>query len=317
MSTFKSRKQSPTEELRHGDLDRRMLLCGGLSAIITSLLACGNAEEGKESARNNPSRKPETSRLRLVSLFPPITETIYELGLQALLVGRSSYCSLPKEAERLTPMGTALTPNLEAIAGIQPDLILADDSIGTNLQRLTAIAKVESFPWLSMEEIIASITRLGTILGHQEKADALSLRYDKAFMQVPVPDAPTMLLALGSDNLGTGPIWYMKSNSIHGRAILAAGFQNAIAEPVSGPPSLPLEKLIATDPDIILILVSEQSSDAEAQAMVESLNRLTPLKAVQKRRIGVLRGDGFLSTGPAVLGLPQAIRTEGAGLMKP
>jgi ABC-type Fe3+-hydroxamate transport system substrate-binding protein len=64
---------------------------------------------------------------RVVSLVPSMTDSLFELGLGEALVGVTDYCRLPAaSAARLARVGGTLTPDVEQVITLQPDLVLAN-----------------------------------------------------------------------------------------------------------------------------------------------------------------------------------------------
>ena len=64
---------------------------------------------------------------RVVSLVPSDTLTVAALGCAGSLVGRTDYCELPVEVvAKLPSVGGTKNPNLEALFGLEPDLVLAN-----------------------------------------------------------------------------------------------------------------------------------------------------------------------------------------------
>ena len=63
--------------------------------------------------------------LRVVSLAPSITETIYALGRGDWLVGVTDVCDYPPPARGLPKVGGIAAPNLEQIVRLRPDLVFA------------------------------------------------------------------------------------------------------------------------------------------------------------------------------------------------
>ena len=64
---------------------------------------------------------------RVVSLVPSITESLFDLGLGALVVGVTDYCIHPGGALMAVPrIGGPKTPDLERILALQPDLVIAN-----------------------------------------------------------------------------------------------------------------------------------------------------------------------------------------------
>src|SRR5512146_2715162 len=61
---------------------------------------------------------------RIVSLAPAVTETLFALGEGGAVVGVSQYCDYPPAATHLPKVGTFLTPNVEAIAALRPDVLV-------------------------------------------------------------------------------------------------------------------------------------------------------------------------------------------------
>ena len=122
-------------------MNRRMWL--GLFGI--GILAIGVGQMLPSATTEQPTRE---STIRLLSLSPSITETIYNLGASELLVGRSDYCNNPPQATSLPTFGTSLTPNLEAIARTAPDMVIVGGSLANPVDSLRAITTVEVLPWL-------------------------------------------------------------------------------------------------------------------------------------------------------------------------
>lgn len=65
----------------------------------------------------------------VVSLAPSITEKLYDLHMEDRLVGVSKYCDYPPEAALLPRCGDPMMPELEAIAELQPHLLLTEGAL--------------------------------------------------------------------------------------------------------------------------------------------------------------------------------------------
>ena len=66
--------------------------------------------------------------MRVVSLVPSLTQTLFDLGLTTEeVVGRTPWCIHPKEkVEQVMVIGGTKTPNLNKIRSLNPDLIVMD-----------------------------------------------------------------------------------------------------------------------------------------------------------------------------------------------
>lgn len=252
-----------------------------------------------------------TGALRIVSLSPGITESVVALGAASQLVGVSDYC-LPPSNVHAPRVGSALTPNYEAIARSKPDLILATAVAGTQLDPLARLAPTHALPWLAQSEVQSSLLSLGQLLGRAQAASALVQRFETTLRGVPSPDAPRVLWVLdwGADSATT--TWFIRDNSLHGAVLRAAGLRNAVPQPVTEP-TLSVEQLLKVDPDVIVQVLSAPQLDGaqitQAQARLqEHYARLSPLRAVREHRLLVVHHPGAMNLGPGVLDLVATLR---------
>ncbi|MCD6228067.1 MAG: ABC transporter substrate-binding protein [Candidatus Omnitrophica bacterium] len=65
--------------------------------------------------------------MRIISLAPSITETIFVLGYGDKLVGVTEFCNWPPEAKLIDKIGGFSTPDIKRIVSLNPDLVLATD----------------------------------------------------------------------------------------------------------------------------------------------------------------------------------------------
>lgn len=271
-----------------------------LASVLVVLVACTTTS----STPDAPADDDDTPRL--VSLSPAITETLIALDAEEQLVGRSDWCTGPPEVMALPALGSALTPNLEGVVRARPSAVLVEKAEGAALDPLRRLSTVHALPWLTTEDVVSSTRRLGALTDRAPRAEALADRLQAALTPKATPEAPRVLLVLGVDG-PTGDIWYIKPNSLHGSALLAAGGRNAIPAAVQGAPSMTAERVLALDPDVIVLLSSEPL-DAEARAAaIARWSELTPLTAVKHGHVRVLAQEQLLSTGPGVLGFVEAL----------
>jgi len=66
---------------------------------------------------------------RIISLVPSVTETLYFLGLEAMVVGVTEHCNYPAEVNFKYKVGTFGQPQLSKILSLEPDVVLADGDL--------------------------------------------------------------------------------------------------------------------------------------------------------------------------------------------
>ena len=271
---------------------RRCIVAAWLIACVF-LVACDH-QSPSETVANTP---------RLVSLAPAITETVYALGAGDQLVARSDYCLWPEKVRILPRAGTSITPNFERIAQLDATRILTENSSSVPLDSLQALADVTALPWRSVEDVIAGVIALGDVLGKPTRARKLAQRMTETLSQEPEADAPQALMLLGMPDLESGPVWYVASDTLHGKALQAAGFRNAMPAPARTP-QMDVERLIALDPEHIIILDGRESDVAGSTSdPLAALASLPMLHAVQHQQVHLVSGGRVMLPGPSVLDL--------------
>jgi iron complex transport system substrate-binding protein len=255
------------------------------------------------SCRSRPTASATSARI--VSLSPGITDALFAIGAGPRVVARSDYCDFPLEVARLPKVGSSITPNYEAIARLEPTLIVSEDNAAARRRELEALAPTLLLRWLSLDEVVSGIRELGNVTDRATNANALAERLDRS-LRVRAPEvAPKILLVIGSDTGRLDDIWFIRRNSLQGAALHAAGAKNAIDEDVAGQPRVSLERLIALDPDALVVLTLEKNPGDDELAPYE---KLTALRAVRDHRLAVIEAPEGYVNGPRVLALVDKLR---------
>jgi len=112
---------------------------------------------------------PPGERHRLVSLVPSLTETVIELGAAGRLVGRTRFCIHPADALAGVPaVGGPRDPDLEAVADLAPDLVLAclEENRAMDLAALEAAGvPVHAVHPRRLDDVDALLADYGRLLG--------------------------------------------------------------------------------------------------------------------------------------------------------
>ncbi len=115
--------------------------------------------------------------LRIVSLAPSNTEIVHVLGLTGALVGVDDWSDWPPEVQDLPKVGPDLNVDLEKVAALKPDLVLASLSV-PGMERNVEGLKARGLPHIvldpnSLEEIWADIRLVGAHTGRERQAEAV------------------------------------------------------------------------------------------------------------------------------------------------
>jgi ABC-type Fe3+-hydroxamate transport system substrate-binding protein len=252
------------------------------------------------SCRKEQAPAKQTTAPRIVSLAPGITDTLFAIGAGSQVVARSDYCDYPPEVLAVPAVGTSLTPSYETISRLSPTLILGEDNAAARLTELQGIGRTRLLPWLALSEVIESTRELGRLTGRTSQANELADRMRERLAVAPPARGPRVLLVIGYRPGKLDEIWFIRDNSLHGAALRAAGAQNAVPEAVSGLPRLSPERLLAVDPDAILVLVLPGKAQGD---QLDGFRKLTPLRAVTTNRIALIEAPEAYVHGPRILAL--------------
>ncbi|MFN7987252.1 MAG: helical backbone metal receptor [Thermoanaerobaculia bacterium] len=115
--------------------------------------------------------------MRIVSLCPSTTESLFALGLGGHLVGVTRYCVHPREALQGIPrVGGTKNPDLAAIAALEPDLVLcnAEENREADVAELSRLHRVELSHPRRVADVPPMLRRLGALTGTGEAAEGLA-----------------------------------------------------------------------------------------------------------------------------------------------
>lgn len=232
-------------------------------------------------------RIPQTVH-RVVSLAPSLTETIYALGLQDLLVGDTNYCDFPPEARNKTKVGGSINPSLEAIAALHPDLVLVTKSLN-RLDTVNSLADL-GIPSYStdphtIDDIISSAQRLADVLGAPEAGNALAKDLERR-----LSDTQQRVGSLAPSRV-VFVVWPEPLISIGKDTFIADALQHAgavsVVDSSQSWPQINLEEVVRLQPDFLVFADSHSETAPASTAQFAELPGWRILQAVKNHRYAV------------------------------
>lgn len=230
---------------------------------------------------------------RVISLGPNMTELMYALEADDRLVGRTDYCDYPEDAKAIDSVGTLMEPNLELIAELAPDLVIASTHVSEEIIDKLDELKIPVVMFYDEEHLSGLsqiILDLGHILNVNTEAKLLehncSSRIQRAARRVERLDAPTLYYVVGFGEYGE----FTAGGNTFINDILETGGAKNVAEELEGW-NYSLEALIESDPDIILLPAWAADSFGQEAPYSE-------LTAVKNGNIVVVDDNLFSRQGP-------------------
>jgi iron complex transport system substrate-binding protein len=236
---------------------------------------------------------------RIVSLAPAMTETLFALGLGDKVVGITSVCDRPEEAQGRTRVGGMSNPSLEAILALKPELVVMTTDgnpkhIADHLQRFGVAIHV--FTPRRLSEIPGGVRELGARVGAEAAADTLARELEQLLDAPPrfaAGEGPKALFVIWPE-----PLIVAGPGTLIDDALGLVGYVNIAADAGTAYPRFSVEEALRRRPDVIFLGLGHDRDNPRTQRL---LRRLVPPGAAQSGRI-VSVGDALYRAGPRLPG---------------
>jgi iron complex transport system substrate-binding protein len=193
---------------------------------------------------------------RVVSLSPTATETLFAIGAGPQVVAVDDQSDFPNSAPRTSLSG--FTPNVEAIAGYRPDLVvLSYDANGLvdALGRL-GITVLHQDGAKTFKGAFQQIRQLGKVTGRDASASKLVAGMRAKIAKI-VADAKRGRQGLSVYHELTPDLYSAASKTFIGQVYTSLGLRNIADEAAdpfdTGYPQLSAEYVVASSPDLIVL----------------------------------------------------------------
>jgi iron complex transport system substrate-binding protein len=248
---------------------------------------------------------------RIVSLAPSVTEILFAIGAGPQVVGVTTFCNFPPEAEALPEIGgfSVRTISVEAIVDLQPDLVIA--GAASQLAVAEALEPL-GIPTMIMAPdelagVFANIEQLGAVTGNEAQAAAtlgeMRARIDAVaatVAEIPAEQRPRVFWEVFDEPLMTaGP------NTFAGQLLSIAGAENIFADASEDYPQISAEAVVERNPGVIM------GSDSHAEKLTPEMVAARPgwseIAAVRDGRIYLINGDVSSRPGPRLADALEAM----------
>jgi iron complex transport system substrate-binding protein len=193
---------------------------------------------------------------RLICLAPSLADDVYALGAGADVIAVSDYTKYPPETQKKPSIGLPLSPSMETIVAMHPDLVLgtADTNLSETIKQLERLnIPVFVVNPRGLQGIYKSLESLGKVLVHEAPAKNLvaSLQRREAAIRRRVAGKPAVNLLM--------PIWYDPIMTIGRYAYInelieLAGGHSVTSDIPQEWPQISLEAVIARAPEALLLV---------------------------------------------------------------
>lgn len=235
---------------------------------------------------------------RIVAMIPTHTETVCALGACERLVGVDRFSNYPASVQSLPNLGSAFDADVEAIVALDPDLVLVDEYSGLAEALEPLGIPVYAGTAQTIEDIWEITTDIGDLLGlrtetallvgrMQGRLDALTASVDRS-------RRPSVFVELDATPYSVGPSSYL------GSLLERAGLDNIVPVAAGEFPRIDPERVIASDPDVIVLLDAPYGESLASIAVRPGWSALTAIERGSVIEATQAQVDLLTRAGPRV-----------------
>jgi len=259
---------------------------------------------------------------KIVSLAPSATEILYAVDAGDKVVGVTDYCDYPYdfktwiEAGNMTSVGGFQDTNVEVIASLNPDLILATGGVQEEtVEALRDLGyKVLVLDPANIDGVFRDIELVGNATGKRAEATALvnnmTSRIDAVANKVAgVTSKPKVYYEVW---FTTQSIWSVGAKGFETELIAKAGGVNIFENDSLEHFQTDSEVIISKNPDIILLPVGMETVGSELPFWVsfdtvEARPAWDSISAVQNDKLYQIDGNAIERAGPRIADMIETL----------
>ena len=206
--------------------------------------------------------------MRVVSLVPSLTETLFELGAGDDVVGITDYCIFPPGLQ-LPRVGGTKSPDIAQIRELRPDLVYmnSEENLKRHADEIATFARVHTSEPKTVDDVITLVGELGAIHGK----DAMKLTGEIIAARLPLPSSRFTFLI---------PIWkkpwmWCGGDTYVSNLVETIGGRNLLGHQKRYP-AMDLESALALQPEVILLPDEPYEFTVEDAADFDELRIIGP-----------------------------------------
>ena len=218
-----------------------------LIVTLPTLFACDNP--GARQSATDP-----VHATRVVTLAPSLAELVFAAGAGDTLVGVSAYSDFPPAVAALPLVGDAFTIDQERLALLRPDLLLAWES-GTPTHVVDELRqagyRVEVIRTRSLDDIAATLVRIGELAGTQQDAREVAAAFTTALQDLADRYRDTESIRVFYQ-VSKRPLYTVGPDHYASELIALCGGRNVFGDVGELAPAIDVEAVIDRDPEVML-----------------------------------------------------------------
>ena len=285
---------------------KKNLLIIFLAIMTFSLVGCGNSnkkEDNKVSSENNITKSEEENSEDniieeeqsevVVSTSVALTEILDALQIKVSGVPSTSY-ELPESTKDAVEVGNPMSPDLEIIKSLNPDIVVSVDTLGSDYIKLFEDNNIKSefFSLSSLEGLKETIKTLGERFNKNEKDKELISQIEEKEKNVSNSSESTDVLVLFA---APGSTMIATPSSYIGSLVELVGGNNLVQDSSMPFVTYNKEELTKLNPEKILVMTHAMPEETKKALEKEMASDATwqNIKAVKEGKVIYLDNNYF------------------------
>ena len=285
--------------------DHSRILLGLLA--LAALASCRREE--KAPPRSGPTEATTqapaaaTPVVRVVTTTPSSTEIVAVAGGAGRIVGRDRFSDFPPEVASLPVIGDFMSPSIEAILQLHPDLVVLDAVQSKTAEALAqGGVKTLVLEMHTVEDVLDGITAAGSALGTESVAAGARAAIEREIAAVRArgrarDPRPRALLVVDRELGALRGIVAAGPGSYLDQLLAITGGENVLSGAGTRYPNIAPETILEAKPDVILDAVHTE----DTAGAVRDWKVLGGAPAVAAGRVHILAETYYKSPGPRLV----------------
>ncbi|WP_153764466.1 cobalamin-binding protein [Endozoicomonas sp. OPT23] len=274
-----------------------------LSAILLLLTATVQAGQRKPVCVLDDSKRTlclDKPARKIISLSPGSTELLFAAGAGQFVIAVDKNSNYPLSVKKLPSVGGHKSVNVEAILGMQPDLIVVWSSGSSD----RVIRKIEALGLNTLhldakefDQIGSAIQKLAILAGTEKAAQKSIKQFNKRLSALnekySSKETVTVFYEVWRD-----PLLTINGDQLISKTIKLCGGHNIFSEAVVLVPTVSKEVLFARNPEVIL---GSEHQKSNRDSLREYWQQFSSLTAVKRQQIYTVPADLISRPTPRLL----------------
>jgi iron complex transport system substrate-binding protein len=236
---------------------------------------------------------------RIVTLAPHAAESLYAAGAGDKLIGTVEYSDYPPAAKKVPRVGGYSRIDMEAVAALKPDLVIAWQS-GNNMTQVDKLKALGLTVYVSqpnkMADVADQLVRLGQLAGTEAAANAAAASFRKRLETLQAANASKPKVRVFYQ-IWKSPLMTVGGPQIISDAIRLCGGDNVFGNLGQMAPTISVEAVLEADPEAI---IATGMGDAKPE-WLHDWDKWTRMTAVKRGNLFHINPDIMQRHTPRIL----------------